>query len=375
MSNPIQDILGDDYKPIKGSEIATVKNGRVAYIDLDINKPGKFFYDLTDVFNATTGEAEKELSLRILRSGQPVPLNNYKVQVDGQYPSGEDFHVTGANLQSNSPVTTFIFPLGLFQEVGEYPFQFTVTNTSAGDKETSHWCLFNVTQSATTLGIDWANGVNPYDSDYAKWKQEVIQYHQQEIDYLTGLNESASKIQKQLDSVDSNINNTIDTGWQDKLNGDNTWTGKQTFNGDLTATGNVELPNTSTVNSEFELGNVMRLDKSANGGSTVFLNKTAMDNASVKSWLWGERYNKELDRTDNPHFYLYMAFALDCNDVGKPFAQFASGFFKGANPGPITIPIGAGSAMFHVDADSDTLVLDSVSNISGKVTVGTKIWI
>src|SRR5699024_6992403 len=185
---------------------------------------------------------------------------------------------------------------------------------------------------------------------------------------------------------EKNAQGFVDTAMTAKFGDENTWTGRQHFNGgitfgnnaqgdtlvantvdtgDLTATGNVKLPNTTLVNGEFELGNVLRLDKSVDGGTIVYLNGTKDANASVRNWLWGERYNKELDRTNNPHFYLYMAFALDCGDVGKPFAQFAGGFFKGCNPGPITIPIGPGSAMFHVEEASDTLVLDSVSNISG----------
>lgn len=386
-------------KVIQEGQNAVFKNGRLVYIILDVDKPGKFFFDLRTVFNASTGEGGKDLKIMFMNNAVPWQLNGKTISIDGAYPSGERFHVTGSENQANSSLVDFTFPLGLFQEAGIYQFQFEITDES-GNRATSHYCFFQVTQNATLLAADFKNGVNPFDSDYTKWKNQVEQEINALTDKLNNLNKSADQLEELMNNYISKAQQYVEDATQKAVNkllsGENTWTGRQHFNGgitfgnnaqgdnlvaneidteNLTANGNVKLPNTTLVNGEFELGNVLRLDKSVDGGTIVYLNGTKDANASVRNWLWGERYNKELDRTNNPHFYLYMAFALDCGDVGKPFAQFASGFFKGCNPGPITIPIGPGSAMFHVEEASDTLVLDSVSNISGRVTVGTKIWI
>ena len=376
---------------------AVYKNGKLQYFKIDIDQPGKYFFDLTDAFNATVDESNKIIPLQFVRGGQPLQLNGFTISMDGKYPDmTTGFSVTGKLNTSSPAFVNFALPLGMFQAVGPYRFQFTITNSSTGETLKSPYQFFNVTESATNLAIDLNKGIEPYDSEYQNWKAKVENEINSELKTLNNLSESADQLKALMNQYVSDAEGYVASQFTKCLQQENTWTNKQHFNGgitfsgnaqgdtliantvdtgDLTATGNVKLPNTTLVNGEFELGNVLRLDKSVNGGKTTFLNATKAANASGQNWLWGERYNKELDRTNNPHFYLYMAFALDCGDVGKPFAQFASGFFKGCNPGPITIPIGPGSAMFHVDADSDTLLLDSVSNISGKVTVGTKIWI
>lgn len=395
----LNNVLGADYQEVNAvqSGNAVYKNGKLQYFKIDIDQPGKYFFDLTDAFNATVDESNKIIPLQFVRGGQPLQLNGFTISMDGKYPDmTTGFSVTGKLNTSSPAFVNFALPLGMFQAVGPYRFQFTITNSSTGETLKSPYQFFNVTESATNLAIDLNKGIEPYDSEYQNWKAKVENEINSELKTLNNLSESADQLKALMNQYVSDAEGYVASQFTKCLQQENTWTNKQHFNGgitfsgnaqgdtliantvdtgDLTATGNVKLPNTTLVNGEFELGNVLRLDKSVNGGKTTFLNATKAANASGQNWLWGERYNKELDRTNNPHFYLYMAFALDCGDVGKPFAQFASGFFKGCNPGPITIPIGPGSAMFHVDADSDTLLLDSVSNISGKVTVGTKIWI
>ena len=395
----LNNVLGADYQEVNAvqSGNAVYKNGKLQYFKIDIDQPGKYFFDLTDAFNATVDESNKIIPLQFVRGGQPLQLNGFTISMDGKYPDmTTGFHVAGKLNTSSPAFVNFALPLGMLQAVGPYRFQFTITNSNTGEVLKSPYQFFNVTESATNLAIDLNKGIEPYDSEYQNWKAKVEAEINSELTTLNNLSESADQLKALMNQYVSDAEGYVESQFTKCLQRENTWTNKQHFNGgitfsdnaqgdtliantvdtgDLTATGNVKLPNTTLVNGEFELGNVLRLDKSVNGGTTTFLNATKVANASGQNWLWGERYNKELDRTNNPHFYLYMAFALDCGDVGKPFAQFASGFFKGCNPGPITIPIGPGSAMFHVDAASDTLILDSVSNISGKVTVGTKIWI
>lgn len=388
------------YSSVSGDSIVDRdSSGVIQAIKLDMTKAKNTFVDLRPIFNANQVDGNIVMPIQPYQYGQPVDLTkDWDCEIHGCYPDKKTSFVLNTSLGNTGTIFRIVWQSGVFQATGKYTFQFVFINKNTGATMASKMCFFDVEPDILSMAVDYVDGISPFNSEYEAWKAKF----EQEVEKLQN---TANTLGKNLDDIkgiaqnyESNVQGAVDTAWQEKLDSENTWTGKQHFNGgltfsnntqgdtllantvdtgDLTATENVKLPNTTLINGEFELGNVLRLDKSVNGGSTVFLNatKAANSSGSPQSWLWGERYNKEMDRENNPHFYLYMAFALDCGDVGKPFAQFASGFFKGANPGPITIPIGAGSAMFHVDADSDTLVLDSVSNISGKVTVGTKIWI
>lgn len=371
---------GYAVQQIQEGKNAVFKDGRLVYIILDVDKPGKYFFDLRTVFNATTGEGGKDLKIMFMNNVTPWQLNGKTIGIHGWYPSGVDYHVTGSPCQANSSLYDFVFPLGMFQEAGIYKFQFEITDES-GNLATSHYCFFQVTQNATTMAFNWNNGVNPFDSDYAKWKNDVNTKYNDFLDKINTLNDTSDRIEKLMQDTLEKTNQYVEQAWDNKLSGDNTWSGSNTFsgnatfNGSLNASGAVGLPNKTKINNEFSLGNVFRLDKSVDGSQATYLNGTKTANSSIQSWLWGERYNKEMDKLNSPHFFIYMAFALNCSDVGKAFAQFHTGFFKGCNSGPITIPIESGSAKFHVDESSDLLILDSVSGISGTVTVGTKIWI
>lgn len=405
----IQMLPGNDqtppmYSAIDGESVVDRDStGRIQSIKLDMTKAQNTFVDLCSVFNANQVDGKVLMPVSLYQYGQPFNLSGWTGEIHGLYPDKKTTFVLNTAGGNTGTIYNFLWDTGVFQTTGKYTFQFVFKNATTGETVSSKWCFFEVEPDILSMAVNFPEGIEPYDNEYQAWKSKVeaeINQLQGQIntaqDSLKTITGTATDTLSVLQDYEKNAQGFVDTAMTAKFGDENTWTGKQHFNGgitfgnnaqgdtliantvdtgDLTATGNVKLPNTTLVNGEFELGNVLRLDKSVNGGTTTFLNATKNANTSVQNWLWGERYNKELDRTNNPHFYLYMAFALDCGDVGKPFAQFASGFFKGCNPGPITIPIGPGSAMFHVDATSDTLVLDSVSNISGKVTVGTKIWI
>ena len=405
----IQMLPGNDqtppmYSAIDGESVVDRDStGRIQSIKLDMTKAQNTFVDLCSVFNANQVDGKVLMPVSLYQYGQPFNLSGWTGEIHGLYPDKKTTFVLNTAGGNTGTIYNFLWDTGVFQTTGKYTFQFVFKNATTGETVSSKWCFFEVEPDILSMAVNFPEGIEPYDNEYQAWKSKVeaeINQLQGQIntaqDSLKTITGTATDTLSVLQDYEKNAQGFVDTAMTAKFGDENTWTGKQHFNNgltfsnnaqgdtlvanqvdteDLTAMGNVKLPNTTLVNGEFELGNVLRLDKSVNGGTTTFLNATKAANASVQNWLWGERYNKELDRTNNPHFYLYMAFALDCGDVGKPFAQFASGFFKGCNPGPITIPIGAGSAMFHVDATSDTLVLDSVSNISGRVTVGTKIWI
>lgn len=355
----LQNVLGQDYaeQDITKTPYVKITNGKFQFIIIDIDKPDKVFFDLTKVFNASTGEAEKILPIQFVRGGKVITdMTGYSISMDGTYPDNSTpFHVQGELMNSaTGAFINFKLPLGLFQAVGVYNFQFTITNTSTGDKETSHFMFFNVTQNATTLGVDWANGVNPFDSDYIKWKQEVIQYHQQEIDYLTSLNESASKIQKQLDSVDANINDTIDTGWQDKLNGENTWTGKQHFNGGLTAsdidTQSIEYHSELLADkgNDLESGLFVHdeavVAESDGKGQATLLNGVG-DNSSGFGYISFDLFSGK----DYKGVTIHANCKVPKSCVGKPIVQFSK------NYGLDQTPFRLGDYVMKFDWTSNTL--------------------
>lgn len=206
---------------------AVFQNGRLAYIILDIDKPSKTFFDLRSVFNASTGEGGKDLKIMFMNSVVPWQLNGKRVGIVGEYPSGEPFTVTGATNQASSSLIDFIFPQGLFQEAGIYKFQFVISD-DGGNIATSHYCFFQVTQSAMSMALDWNNGVNPYDNDYLEWKKKVE-------NEVTNLSSTIGTLQSTVDTFTSNVNTVTDNAWNKKLGQENTWTAKQHFDGGLTA--------------------------------------------------------------------------------------------------------------------------------------------
>lgn len=206
---------------------AVFQNGRLAYIILDIDKPSKTFFDLRSVFNASTGEGGKDLKIMFMNSVVPWQLNGKRVGIVGEYPSGEPFTVTGATNQASSSLIDFIFPQGLFQEAGIYKFQFVISD-DGGNIATSHYCFFQVTQSAMSMALDWNNGVNPYDNDYLEWKKKVE-------DEVTNLSSTIGTFQSTVDTYTKTVNTAVDNAWNKKLGQENTWTAEQHFDGGLTA--------------------------------------------------------------------------------------------------------------------------------------------
>ena len=374
------------YKSINGDGITDRNSaGEIQAIKLDMTKAGNTFIDLRPIFNANQSDGNIEMPIMPLMYGRQAPLDGFRGEIHGIYPDKKNTFDVDTALGNTGNIYRFLWPAGVFQATGKYVFTITFINDNTGEKITSKECFFEVEPNLLTMAVNFSEGISPFDSEYERWKAQVEKDISDFREQITTTQKTLSDIKGIAQKYESDVSDYADQAWANKLNGENTWTGKQNFNGGLTAsnvessnlniTGSASLPNVTTINNEFKLGNVLRLDKSVDGGSVSYLNATQTANSTKQSWLWGERYNKEMAKSSNPHFFLYMAFALDCSDVGKPFAQFHTGFFKGCNSGPITIPIGAGSAMFHVDETTDTLVLEGVSNLTGKVTVGTKIWI
>ena len=377
-------------KVIQEGQNAVFKNGRLVYIILDVDKPGKFFFDLRTVFNASTGEGGKDLKIMFMNNAVPWQLNGKTISIDGAYPSGERFHVTGSENQANSSLIDFTFPLGLFQEAGIYKFQFEISDES-GNLATSHYCFFQVTQNATLLAADFKNGVNPFDSDYTEWKNQVEQEINALTDKLNNLNTSADQLEQLMNSYIAKAQQYVDAAWQKKLDTENTWTAKQHFNGgitfgnnaqgdnlvvntigtgDLTATGTVTLPNTTSF-GDFKANQILNAVL-VPGFSGMLMNATK--NANDQSqwnknwWLWASKVNIGVG-VDYPCYIMHFDLNLDTSDVGKPIATFNNSVFAVSNNAGSTQAVymnGTGGTMtYHVDS-TGVLYLDSISGISGK---------
>lgn len=373
---------------------AFFKGGRLVYLILDINKPGKYFFDLTPIFNASTGEGGKTLPILFMANNTTFNLNNKSIQIHGWYPSGVDFHVTGAAKQAQPSIINFNFPQGLFQEAGVYKFQFEIFDQS-GNCATSHYCFFQVTPNAVSMAFDWNNGVNPYDSDYMNWKSEVDKQIQTVLEQLKSVNTAADADQALLNSYINKAQSYVETATQDAINkllsSENVWTSKQHFNngltfsnnaqgdtlvantvdtGDLTATGTVTLPNTTSF-GDFKANQILNAVL-VPGFSGMLMNatKNANDQGQWNKnwWLWASKVNIGVG-VDYPCYIMHFDLTLDTSDVGKPIATFNNSVFASSNNAGSTQAVymnGTGGTMtYHVDS-TGVLYLDSISGISGK---------
>lgn len=238
----LKNVLGDDYQQITGN--AKYTNGQLRYFNIDVDQAGKYFFDLTDAFNASVDEGNKIIPIRLNRGGEDINLNGYIISMDGLYPDGETpFSVTSSVVSASPSYIRFNLPLGLFQAVGVYTFQFTFKNATTGEVLKSHWQFFNVTQSATNMAIDLNNGIKPFDSEYMEWKEKVE-------NQVSSLSTSVNTLQGLVDTYTKNVNTAVDNAWNKKLSQENTWTSKQHFNGGITAD-NADITNL-TVDERFD---------------------------------------------------------------------------------------------------------------------------
>lgn len=400
----LNNVLGADYQEVNAVESgnAVYKNGKLQYFKIDIDQPGKYFFDLTDAFNATVDESNKIIPLQFVRGGQPLQLNGFTISMSGKYPDmTTGFSVTGKLNTSSPAFVNFALPLGMFQAVGPYRFQFTITNSNTGEVLKSPFQFFNVTESATNLAIDLNKGIEPYDSEYQNWKNKVEAEINSELKTLNNLSESADQLKALMNQYVADAEGYVESQFTKCLQQENTWTNKQHFNGgitadsaeiangasvggslsvsgditsngettgNLTATGQVSLPNTTDFGDfrASQLLNAVNLPASDN----MLLNATGnANNPSDRNktwWLWATRINIGCG-VDFPMYIMHFALTLDTSDVGKPIANFNTDMFVN-NPGTsvaIFMNGQAGSINFHVDG-SGNLYLDNVSGVSGK---------
>lgn len=392
--NVLSNVLGEDYQEVNAvnSGNAVYKNGKLQYFKIDVDQPGKYFFNLTDAFNASVDEANKIIPIQFVRGGGYLPLNGFNVSMDGAYPNGTTkFHIVGETQGANPAFINFNMPLGMFQAVGTYRFQFTITNTSTGETLKSPFQFFDVSQTATNLAVDMVNGIEPYDSEYTKWKSKVEQQINSLAEELTNLTTAADQLKNLMNQYVANAEGYVQTEFSKYLGNENTWTGRQHFNGgitfsenaqgdnlvvntigtgDLTATGTVTLPNTTSF-GDFKANQILNAVL-VPGFSGMLMNatKNANDQGQWNKnwWLWASKVNIGVG-VDYPCYIMHFDLNLDTSDVGKPIATFNSSAFASSNNAGSTQAVymnGTGGTMtYHVDS-TGVLYLDSVSGISGK---------
>lgn len=360
MPNNLVALLGtDDYVGVEPN--ASVVNGKLRYIILDVDKPQKIFYDLQNIFNATVGEKQKILPIQFQRSGEPIPLNNIQVSMDGTYPSGLSFHVVGSVMETNSPIVQFVMLDGMFQEVGDYVFTFSIQNTATGALETSHNCFFSVGQNINSLAIDWNNGVNPYDSEYAEWKAQTEAQINQMQSSLNNFSNQVTNFQNLITDYTKTVNDAVNTAWNNKLSSNNTFTGSNAFNGGLTAS---SIDSTGNINGiDLKLNN-KSLKWTKSGDCTIEGLASNDDGTHVSYWVnantlyitgWVDK-----PKTAYKTFKAYIPTSITSRLINTRPYYVAVNDYDWTNPSTATNP-----TEFVLYGDSGTLKVNGSGNDGG----------
>lgn len=367
--NVLSNVLGEDYQEVNAvnSGNAVYKNGKLQYFKIDVDQPGKYFYNLTDAFNASVDESNKIIPIQFVRGGGYLPLNGFNVSMDGTYPNGTtEFHVAGETQGANPAFINFNMPLGMFQAVGTYRFQFTITNTSTGEVLKSPFQFFDVSQTATNLAIDMSNGIEPYDSEYTNWKNKVEQEINTLMDTLNNIKVASNQMQDLMNQYMQNVEAYAQSAWQKMLQQDNTWGGTQSFDKasikdfqadsvsannftglNMNLSGNVSLSNAPAL--KYVDGNLFRglfvfedeffvsTNPADNRGGANFIN-------GVQPGAGGQNYMNfrtfRVTDTDGKNTHILIEIHANCNipdsAVGQAIVQFpaTTHMFEGIDQTP-----------------------------------------
>lgn len=362
------------------------KAGNFLGIKIDMNKPGDTYLNLNEFFHGKVGDNGSASYVPFVFCSWDRVIENATVSISGKYPSGNGFLLKPPTNSDQSVVHNIEFNTGFLREAGRYRFNFILT-LSDGSQITSKDCFFDVEQNMINIAFNFANGVGPFDSEYEEWKAQVEKDMSDVREQVATTQKTLSDIKGIAQGYESDVSGYAEKAWNDKLNEENTWTGQQHFNGGLTAStvgGNMlegsnlsidssaSLPANTTFGGKFNAMDTFRYVSASD--NVTLLNATAEAQGSSKYWIWAERYESHSDSNNFPHFFYYFALKIDCNDAGKPIAQFPKGFFSGANSGPISISVGSGTIGVYPKADDDCLYLQYATGLSGQITLATKIW-
>lgn len=392
----LNNVLGADYTEVNAVESgnAVYKNGKLQYFKIDIDQPGKYFFDLTDAFNASVDESNKIIPLQFVRGGQPLQLNGFTISMDGKYPDmTTGFSVTGKLNTSSPAFVNFALPLGMFQAVGPYRFQFTITNSNTGEVLKSPFQFFNVTESATNLAIDLNKGIEPYDSEYQNWKDKVEAEINSELKTLNNLSESADQLKALMNQYVADAEGYVASQFTKCLAQENTWTNKQHFNGGITADsadisngasvggslsvsgditahnisadGTVALPSNTTINTDvlkYENGNLAQGLFPCEGywfasSTSSCVSSTLVNGVTGYIAVKKFHYTPRDGDVENSLFEIHMNCNIPTSAHGKPVVQF-TGDFSGIDQTPFYM----GGHIFQFDAASQTLICNGYAD-------------
>lgn len=224
------------YKVAYPSTVKIV-NGQLVYIMLDISKPVNTFLDLRQYFNGGQGDHGNVLPLMFAQNGRPLNTAGYTVKMRGAYPDGTAFELTADQSGSGNAIFNFNFLPGFFQTVGRYTFQIELDNGT--NKLSSKVCFFDVEPNLLSVAMDFVDGVSPFDNEYEEWKakveREINQLEEEIATLMATASDCKALLNQYLKQAQEFVDAAVAKALKDvpKLDGDNTFTGTNTFNGNV----------------------------------------------------------------------------------------------------------------------------------------------
>lgn len=393
------------YKVAYPSTVKIV-NGQLVYIMLDISKPVNTFLDLRQYFNGGQGDHGNVLPLMFAQNGRPLNTAGYTVKMRGKYPDGTAFELTADQSGSGNAIFNFNFLPGFFQTVGRYTFQIELDNGT--NKLSSKVCFFDVEPNLLSVAMDFVDGVSPFDNEYEEWKakveQEINQLEEEIATLMATASDCKALLSQYLKQAQEFVDAAVAKALKDvpKLDGDNTFTGTNTFNGNvrgknitadnfngnfyggnlngnaLNILGSAKLPeDTSFLRSDghvTKFSDMLYFDYGASisDKTITFLNATANCNPADSTWLW----------IDHVHFgpdfatlCLRYAFTINSDDIGKPIIQVNDkGLIKDITGGHIRLIDSGAMANIELNPQTGVGTLTSLTGKSGQVRFSGVAW-
>lgn len=386
------------YKVAYPSTVKIV-NGQLVYIMLDISKPVNTFLDLRQYFNGGQGDHGNVLPLMFAQNGRPLNTAGYTVKMRGEYPDGTAFELTADQSGSGNAIFNFNFLPGFFQTVGRYTFQIELDNGT--NKLSSKVCFFDVEPNLLSVAMDFVDGVSPFDNEYEEWKakveREINQLEEEIATLMATASDCKALLNQYLKQAQEFVDAAVAKALKDvpKLDGDNTFTGTNTFNGNVRGK-NITADNFSGNFAGDNLnGNALNILGSASlptdtkflsiDGHTItfndlvyfddngaikqngvkFLNAAAGSNPDSTTWFWVDRLHC------GPDFSLVCAryaFNINSADVGKPILQMQDkAIIAGIAQGHLRLVDDGATANIEFDAKTGIGTLTALTGKSGTV--------
>ena len=393
------------YKVAYPSTVKIV-NGQLVYIMLDISKPVNTFLDLRQYFNGGQGDHGNVLPLMFAQNGRPLNTAGYTVKMRGAYPDGTAFELTADQSGSGNAIFNFNFLPGFFQTVGRYTFQIELDNGT--NKLSSKVCFFDVEPNLLSVAMDFVDGVSPFDNEYEEWKakveREINQLEEEIATLMATASDCKALLNQYLKQAQEFVDAAVAKALKDvpKLDGNNTFTGTNTFNGNvrgknitadnfngnftggnlngnaLNILGSAKLPeDTSFLCSDghvTKFSDMLYLGRGASvtDKTITLLNATANCNPADSTWLW----------IDHVHFgpdfatlCLRYAFTINSDDIGKPIIQVNNkGLIKDITGGHIRLIDSGAMASIELNPQTGVGTLTSLTGKSGQVCFSGVAW-